>query len=106
MATLTNYPPLVAGVHWLIHNGGRSNNRHPGYPWKYMKLVKGEKLEDHWPVRLRELDRCYRGRSKYLPTRSPPDTFVEWFVCSPLQPYESLEPFLRFTTPVLVDDCL
>lgn len=47
---------IAAGVHWLLHNGGRSNNRHPGYPWKYMKLVKGEKLEDHWPVSLREVD--------------------------------------------------
>lgn len=42
---------FIAGVHWLNHNGGRPNNRTPGYPWKYMKLVRGGRIEDHWPVR-------------------------------------------------------
>ncbi|CAM9232020.1 unnamed protein product [Pylaiella littoralis] len=39
----------MKGVHWLHHNGGRPNNRHPGYPWKYMRLVAtNKKLADHW----------------------------------------------------------
>ncbi|CAM9166693.1 unnamed protein product [Ectocarpus fasciculatus] len=41
----------MKGGHWLEHNGGRSSNRHPGYPWKYMRIVETkEMLADHWPV--------------------------------------------------------
>ncbi|CAM9166515.1 unnamed protein product, partial [Hapterophycus canaliculatus] len=40
----------LKGVHWLLHNRGRPNNRHPGYPWKYMRFSKTkERLADHWP---------------------------------------------------------
>ncbi|CAM9334475.1 unnamed protein product [Ectocarpus sp. 4 AP-2014] len=41
----------MKGGHWLEHNGGRSSNRHPGYPWKYMRIVETkEMLANHRSV--------------------------------------------------------
>lgn len=41
----------LAGQEWLKHNGGRASNRHPGYPWKYMRMCDTqENLKTHSDV--------------------------------------------------------